>query len=346
MDPSSVQPNSSPEAPPMVRQLSFSSLLGLPFTTGHTLNTWASSGHADAWNEACAPLSSSYLSPQAQAALALCDEAFGPEAAEQTSTMPVVVQPTSIPTGIRNVTSPGTKLPSDLQSSQESTDSLPSLYTDPSNERSVPDTIRTGDVLEENRRQTELVIAGPANLDSAIAGTAATVATAGTTRNTHTARTEGIQARQAAPGITAMQCPFNFLRCPLHFSDYDSWLEHCVAHLKRATEPRSSRCDECATEFHSWYTYLDHLWAYHRGLDKLSGFPLDPNLLIHLRNKRIIETTEYQLLLQYGSLDSDPTPLAIMHSSALEKRRRDGRDRPDRQPVIYVHGRPHLVRYR
>ncbi|KAG8627350.1 hypothetical protein KVT40_004833 [Elsinoe batatas] len=238
-----------------------------------------------------------FVSPHARPVLEWCDELFGDNDNAVDNKNDSSPQQTDQSTAVPNTTLPanddGTamaKRPDD-QISKPDSDSMPSL--DLSIASRTEDSVSTGDIRAENMRQTALAQAGP-----------------------------------PSDPTLHMQCPFYFLDCSMHFTKYSDWKDHCNSHLKRASPPTSMSCAHCQTSA-PWDHHLAHLWRGHKGYHNLSAIPFDKRLLMTLLKKRIIDVSEYQILLNDGKLEHRKgAPLALMHNPAQELRRRDGKDRP------------------
>lgn len=101
-----------------------------------------------------------------------------------------------------------------------------------------------------------------------------------------------------------LECPFNFLRCLMTYSNFEEWITHSLEHFGKVDPPKLNSCYFCDETFSfpsghkSWRERMQHVALHHRFGHKLADVNLDFQLFNYLWGSSVISTAEYKHIIQ------------------------------------------------
>ena len=118
-----------------------------------------------------------------------------------------------------------------------------------------------------------------------------------------------------------LECPFNFIDCPLTFSDAMEWIQHSVTHFHSIDPPTSNSCCFCDETFHhpegrqSWTKRMQHVALHHVVRHKLADARPDFKLYEYLWSNRLISNAVYK-----GLMGGNEPRRDVSEENALDRR--------------------------
>lgn len=125
--------------------------------------------------------------------------------------------------------------------------------------------------------------------------------------------------------VTVHQCLFHFLGCVRSFHDYGDWCTHNSVHFRGRSLPTSLlcpwRCQEAPATM-TWEQGMSHVADHQRQGDQLDANCVkDMELFRHLHRVDVINTRQWQELMQHGRCDVIQTEYLENHNPRRDYRR-------------------------